>query len=659
MAAFSFVKILVQTRAKAHTAIGTVCYRFALQATSTLDTPVRQWPTEEETRAFDEAEKRRVAAAKAAGEKTRRRRLLPKLIRMDPPRHYDFRGRVGIVASGSAVPEGGAEAWRDPLEWAVRVEAADGRRLDARQCRDDVMGIPLELVRSRFADLALARQAAKVAALRQTPVHWVIHRPHGSGLNWHAHLIYAGRQLSGDGEGFESKRDVLQDKPELIETHKALWVETCREFGVEISFDFPGMEIEAEVRREFAEEHGRAPSEEDERAIQIEKRRRWQEYRKARASGHELTPRAIRTERAAVAEEEGERLAAIIQGAGGSSLSEQDRLELGRISSAVDELDTRELLALERIPVTTVGRLAKHGSAPEAPLPVPAHRVEPPRPRAAPVVAAPVLPATALAWPAPMPGAVAARPAPSPGAETPVVPISSIAWPAPVPSRPVAAPRPDPAPAVEAPLFAPRAFCAPKLRVLEAAAPRRRACSATEARAGDAGSAGPVDHAGPHAAVAGPRASRGAAASEGGSGRCRTCFAGDGFGLARPHARGGCGTSRALAWRRDAGRADKFDCVAGARPLAAGGCAPARSGAGRRGAPLCAPPALEAAAPRRRACSATEARTGHAGSAGPVDHAGPHAAVAGPRASRGAASTGAVARSTHRAWRAPAAPGGL
>ena len=475
MAAFSFVKILVQTRAKAHTAIGTVCYRFALQATSTLDTPVRQWPTEEETRAFDEAEKRRVAAAKAAGEKTRRRRLLPKLIRMDPPRHYDFRGRVGIVASGSAVPEGGAEAWRDPLEWAVRVEAADGRRLDARQCRDDVMGIPLELVRSRFADLALARQAAKVAALRQTPVHWVIHRPHGSGLNWHAHLIYAGRQLSGDGEGFESKRDVLQDKPELIETHKALWVETCREFGVEISFDFPGMEIEAEVRREFAEEHGRAPSEEDERAIQIEKRRRWQEYRKARASGHELTPRAIRTERAAVAEEEGERLAAIIQGAGGSSLSEQDRLELGRISSAVDELDTRELLALERIPVTTVGRLAKHGSAPEAPLPVPAHRVEPPRPRAAPVVAAPVLPATALAWPAPMPGAVAARPAPSPGAETPVVPISSIAWPAPVPSRPVAAPRPDPAPAVEAPLFAPRAFSKPPPLAAARAAPPRPA----------------------------------------------------------------------------------------------------------------------------------------------------------------------------------------
>ena len=195
MSAFSFMKTMVQTRAKAHTAIGTVCYRFGLEATSTLDTPVRQWPTEEETRAFDAAEKQRVAAAKAAGEKTQRRRLRPKLLRMDPPRHYDFRARVGIETSGCALPEGAAEAWRDPLEWARRIEAADGHRLDSRQCRDDVLGIPIELVRSGFADLAMARQAAKVAELRKTPVHWVIHRPHGAGLNWHAHLIYAGTQV--------------------------------------------------------------------------------------------------------------------------------------------------------------------------------------------------------------------------------------------------------------------------------------------------------------------------------------------------------------------------------------------------------------------------------------------------------------------------------
>ena len=475
MSAFSFMKTMVQTRAKAHTAIGTVCYRFGFEATSTLDTPVRQWPTQEETRAFDKAEKRRVAAAKSAGEKTRPRRLLPKLIRVDPPRHYDFRVRAGIVASGSALPEGGGESWCDPLEWARRVEVADGHRLDSRQCRDDVTGIPIELVRSGFADLAVARQAAKVAELRGTPVHWVIHKPHGAGLNWHAHLVYAGRRLTEDGEAFEVKRDTGQDKPELVEAHKALWVETCREFDVAISFEFPGKAFEAEVRGEFAEEHGREPSEEDERAVQIETRRRWKEHRQARASGHDLTPKAVRAERAAVADEEGERLDALIQGAGGAALSEQDRLELGRIASAVDELDTRELLALERVPVTTSGRLAKYGSTPEAPSPVPPRHVEPPRPNAAPVVAAAAVPAPAPSWPAPMPGAVAAHAAPSPRAETPVVPIRAIAGSTPVPSRQVVVLRPSPAPAIEAPLSPPRALSKPRPRAAARSVPPKPA----------------------------------------------------------------------------------------------------------------------------------------------------------------------------------------
>ena len=475
MAAFSFLKVLVQTRARAHTAIGTVCYRFGLSATSTLETPVRQWPTAEETRAFDAAEMRRVAAAKAAGEKTQRRRLRPKLLRMDPPRHYDFRGRVGIEVSGCALPEGASEAWRAPLEWARRVEAADGHRVDSRQCRDDVMGIPLELVRSGFADLAMARQAAKVAELRKTPVHWVIHRPHGGGLNWHAHLVYAGRRLTEDGEAFASKRDTAQDKPELVEAHKALWVETCREFGVEISFEFRGKAIEGEVRREFVAEHGLELSEENERAIQIETRRRWKEHRQARSPGHDLTPKAVRAERAAVANEEGARLDAIIQGAGGAPLSEQDRLELGRIASAVDELDTRELLALERIPVTTAGRLAKYGPAPEAPAPVPAHRVEPPRPTAASVREAPLVPAMALLQPEAVAGAVAGRPAPLPIGEARLVPTIAIPGPMPVPSHPAAAPRPGPAPVVEALLFPPRGLSEPQPLSTSRLAPPRPA----------------------------------------------------------------------------------------------------------------------------------------------------------------------------------------
>ena len=475
MSAFSFMKTMVQTRAKAHTAIGTVCYRFGLEATSTLDTPVRQWPTEDETRAFDKAEKRRVAAAKSAGEKTRPRRLLPKLIRVDPPRHYDFRVRVGIVASGCGLPEGVAEAWSDPLEWARRVEAADGKRLDSRQCRDDVTGIPIDLIKSGFADLAIERQASKLAELHKTPVHWVIHRPHGAGLNWHAHLIYAGRQLSADGEGFEVKRDTAQDKPELVEAHKALWVETCREFGVDLSFAFPGMELEAEVRREFTAEHGRAPSPEDDAAIEIEKRRRWKEHRKAKASQHELTPTAIRTERAAVAEEEGERLDAIIQGAGGAPLAEQDRLELGRIASAVDELDTRALLALERVPVTTAGRLAKYGHAPAAPAPVPSYPVAPPQPSAASVRAAPLVPVSALPRAEPMSSLRAARPEPTPIGQAPLVPMSAIpgTMPTPAPSHQVAAPRPGAALVIEAPLEPPRALSRPQPLAAARPAPPR------------------------------------------------------------------------------------------------------------------------------------------------------------------------------------------
>ena len=475
MSAFSFVKVMVQTRARAHTAIGTVCYRFGLEATSTLETPVRQWPTEAETRAFDEAEEVRLAAAKTKGEKTQRRRLRPKLIRMDPPRHYDYRGRVGIVASGSAVPAGAAEAWCDPLEWARRIEAADGRRLDSRQCRDDVTGIPLELVRSGFADLAIARQASKLAERRKTPVHWAIHRPHGAGLNWHAHLIYAGRKLSADGEGFEAKRDTAQDKPELVEAHKALWVETCREFGVDLSFDFPGMEIEAEVRKEFTAEHGRAPSLEDEAAIQIEKVRRWREHRMARAPRHELTPKSVRTERAAVAEEEGERLDAIIQGAGGAPLAAQDRLELGRICSTVDELDTRQLLALDRIPVTTAGRLAKYGHAPAAPALVPSYLGAPPQPSAASVRAAPLVPASALPRAEPMPSLRATRPEPAPIGQAPLVPMSAIpgTMPTPAPSHQVAAPRPGAALVIEAPLEPPSALSRPQPLAASRPAPPR------------------------------------------------------------------------------------------------------------------------------------------------------------------------------------------
>ena len=397
--AFAFLKVLVQTRAKSHTAIGAVCYRFGLGATSTLETPVREGPSEAELKAFEATEKRRLAEARKKGKKAQRRRLRAKLLRMDPPRHYDYRGRVGIAASGAALPEGAAPEWSGPLEWGRRVEAVDGKRLDSRQCRDDVVGIPIELVESGFADLAIARQAAKLAELHQTPVHWVIHKPHGAGLNWHAHMLYAGRRLSPDGHGFEQLRDTAQDRPELIEDHKRLWAETCREFGVEITFALPGQAIEDEVREEFTAEHGRSPTDDDEPAIQLEKRKRWQEHREATTPQHTVTSKALRVERDAVAEEEGLRLDAILQAAGGAFLTPHDRRELGRLSSGVEDLDTAQLLALDRVPVTTTARIAKYGRPTPAPSPV--RQVEPPRPSGAPAIEAPLVPAHALPEPQP------------------------------------------------------------------------------------------------------------------------------------------------------------------------------------------------------------------------------------------------------------------
>ena len=460
--AFAFLKVLVQTRAKAHTAIGAVCYRFGLAATSTLETPVREGPGEADLRAFEASEKRRLADARKKGKKAQRRRLRAKLLRMDPPRHYDYRARVGIAASGAALPEGAAPEWSDPLGWARRVEAADGKRLDSRQCRDDVVGIPLELVESGFADLAIARLAAQLAKLHHTPVHWVIHKPHGGGLNWHAHMLYAGRRLSSDGHGFERRRDTAQDKPELIEDHKRLWVETCRECGVEITFALPGQAIEDEVREEFTAEHGRSPTDDDEPAIQLEKRKRWQEHREATTAQHTLTSKALRVERDAVAEEEGLRLDAILQAAGGAPLTPHDRRELGGISSGMEDLDTRQLLALDRVPVTTSARIAKYGRP--TPAPSPERPVEPPRPEVAPAVVAPLVASRAL--PRSQPEAtVGVMPSRSvPATEVALVYPNSLERPIPQPSpvHPVEPPRPRTAPIIEVPPVPAHAFVQPQ-----------------------------------------------------------------------------------------------------------------------------------------------------------------------------------------------------
>ena len=83
--AYAFLRILVQTRAKGHSAVGAICYRFGLAAQSSFP----------------------------GGDGV--------------PRTFDYTHRTGIEQTGCALPGGASEGWRDPLEWAHRVEAADRR----------------------------------------------------------------------------------------------------------------------------------------------------------------------------------------------------------------------------------------------------------------------------------------------------------------------------------------------------------------------------------------------------------------------------------------------------------------------------------------------------------------------------------------------------
>ena len=191
MPAYSFLRVMVQTRARGHHALAATAYRFAM-----------------DVRAADGRE-----------------------------RHYARRG--GVAASGAALPEGAAQRWADPILWAGEIELVE-RRKDSRLMRDDVLGIPLELVASGQAHDAVAEYAQELARMHRTPVHFAIHTPPRSdSSNWHAHIVYAGRRLAPDGRSFEAKRDRSQDRDELIAMHKAIWTRVCAERGVEVDFAGP------------------------------------------------------------------------------------------------------------------------------------------------------------------------------------------------------------------------------------------------------------------------------------------------------------------------------------------------------------------------------------------------------------------------------------
>ncbi len=195
--AYAFMRTMVQTRSQGHTATGAVCYRMGLAAASTIP-------------GADGLERR-----------------------------FDYTRRTGILATGWAAPPETDASWGDPLTWARRIEAADQRK-NSRQCRDDIVGIPVELVEAGAAEEAVQAYAARLAEEHNTVVHWARHAPDRGGKNHHAHVLYPGRHV--EGMAFARKRDRTQDNPspeggpDLITQHKAIWSEVCRGRGIELDW---------------------------------------------------------------------------------------------------------------------------------------------------------------------------------------------------------------------------------------------------------------------------------------------------------------------------------------------------------------------------------------------------------------------------------------
>ena len=194
--AYAFMRTMVQTRSKGHTATGAMCYRMGRAAESTIPG--------------------------ADGE----------------PRQFDYTRRTGIAATGWAAPPGTDRSWRDPVKWAHRIEAVDKRK-NSRQCRDDVVGIPVELVEAGVAEEAVQAYADRLAAEHYTVVHFALHKPDRGGINHHAHVLYPGRHV--EGLTFSRKRDREQDNPtgggpDLVARHKSIWSEVCRGRGIELDW---------------------------------------------------------------------------------------------------------------------------------------------------------------------------------------------------------------------------------------------------------------------------------------------------------------------------------------------------------------------------------------------------------------------------------------
>ena len=207
---YAFIRTEIQTRSKGHTATGAVCYRMGLAAVSTI-------PGADGTE-----------------------------------RTFDYSRRAGVVATGWAAPPGTDPSWSDPITWARRIEAVD-RRKNSRQCRDDVVGLPVELVELGLAQTAMQQYADRLAELHRTVVHFAVHSPARGGCNWHGHTLYPGRYV--EGVSFSRLRDRTQDNPKdkdgpnLAKVHKAIWSEICRGYGIELAWssEAPGHHLGPKV----------------------------------------------------------------------------------------------------------------------------------------------------------------------------------------------------------------------------------------------------------------------------------------------------------------------------------------------------------------------------------------------------------------------------
>ena len=385
-------------------------------------------------------------------------------------REWNYARRGGVAASGAALPDGAANRWENPVLWAGEIERSEHRK-DSRLFRDDVIGVPLELVAAGKAYEAIGEYARKISQLRRTPVHFAMHcPPRSDSSNWHAHVVYAGRRLTPDGRSFSPKRDRAQDHKELINEHKAIWTTVCAEYGVELDFSGPVSE---------------------------------------QPLAH-LGPQAAGIERTAAHRETTDRLVGAIRDAGGEV---SDARELSSVAHAAHAGESvTDLVMREGGPATTVGKRAKRPkplrrevhehpwiqlgkwSIP-APgpdefdgVPEPAYTLalaaERPRPRPATVVEAPLVAASELPHMPPVPVRAATRPRPRPAAvvEAPLVAASELPRLPPVPVRAATRPRPRPATVVEAPLVAaselPRL---PPVSVRAVTRPRPRPAAVVEA----------------------------------------------------------------------------------------------------------------------------------------------------------------------------------